>query len=48
MALDNYFRDDDFWAELRITMRARRGVSDPNFAATIAAASSPRPLQHCF
>jgi len=25
MALDNYFRDDDFWAALCVTMSAARG-----------------------
>jgi len=25
MALDNYFRDDDFWAALCVTMSAERG-----------------------
>jgi hypothetical protein len=31
MALDYYFRDDDFWAELGIAMSEEPGTINPGF-----------------
>jgi|GEM_PF-1250265 len=36
MALDNYFRDDDFWAALCVTMSVARG----NEGGTLGAGDS--------
>jgi hypothetical protein len=34
MALDCYFRDDDFWAELGITMSAEPGTINPQVSGS--------------